>query len=53
MSYQIFKQSACSDLISRRNIMIFGDLEGYIIAFLLGMVVMALISISAGRSHRN
>lgn len=27
------------------------DWEGYIIAFLLGMVIMALIAISAGRSR--
>jgi hypothetical protein len=29
-----------------------GELEGYIIAFLLGMVVMALIAIVAGRPSR-
>lgn len=27
------------------------DWEGYIIAFLLGMVIMALIAISAGRAR--
>lgn len=31
--------------------MIVGDFEGYLIAFLLGMVVMALIALTAGRSH--
>jgi hypothetical protein len=29
-----------------------GNLEGYIIAFLLGMVIMALIAINAERSRR-